>query len=111
MDRYIRSLLLAAAVATGGALPPAARAAPSDEPQTAPTARISLVEAVTTAEHHVQGRATKAEYENSKIGWVYDVEVVTGTKVFDVRVDANKGTILSSAEDQADTADEGDESD
>jgi uncharacterized membrane protein YkoI len=45
------------------------------------------------------------------MGWVYDVEVVTGTKVFDVRVDANKGTILSSAEDQADTADEGDESD
>lgn len=74
-------------------------------------AKISLVQAVAVAEQHVNGQASHAEYENSKQGWVYDVEVVSGAKVFDVRIDANKGTVISSAEDTADRDDDLDEKD
>lgn len=65
-------------------------------------ARINLVDAVGIAQRHAGGQASRAEFENSKQGWVYEVEVVSGGKVYDVRVDAAKGTVLSSAEDKAD---------
>jgi uncharacterized membrane protein YkoI len=68
-------------------------------------------QAVTVAEQHANGKASRAEYENSKQGWVYDVEVVSGAKVFDVRVDADKGTVISSAEDKADHDDDHDKQD
>jgi uncharacterized membrane protein YkoI len=76
------------------------------------SAKVTLDAAVATAEKHVQGKASKAEYEKQKGGqWVYDVEVVAGAKVFDVKVDADKGTVIVSAEDHADTDDEGDAAD
>lgn len=65
-------------------------------------AKISLTQAISAAEQHAKGKASRAEYEPSKQGWIYDVEVVSGTKVYDVRVDAEKGTVISSAEDKAD---------
>ena len=74
-------------------------------------AKISLVQAVTVAEQHANGKASQAEFENSKQGWVYDVEVVSGAKVFDVKIDADKGTVISSAEDKADRDDEHDAKD
>jgi len=64
-------------------------------------AKIPLAQAVTTAEQHVNGKASRGEYEQSKQGWVYDVEVVSGAKVFDVKFDADKGTVISSVEDKA----------
>jgi hypothetical protein len=70
-----------------------------------------FTQAVTVAEQHANGKASRAEYENSKQGWVYDVEVVSGAKVFDVRVDADKGTVISSAEDKADHDDDHDKRD
>lgn len=76
------------------------------------SAKITLDAAVATAEKHVQGKASKAEYEKQKGGqWVYDVEVVARAKVFDVKVDADKGTVIASAEDQADTDNGGDAAD
>ncbi|WP_244220094.1 hypothetical protein [Paraburkholderia terricola] len=33
---------------------------------------------------------------------MYDVEIASGTKVFDAKVDANKGWMISSAEDKVD---------
>ena len=74
-------------------------------------AKVSLIQAVTTAEQHTGGKATHAEYENSKQGWVYDVEVVNGVKVFDVRVDADKGTVIASVEDKAEHDDGQDKDD
>ena len=53
----------------------------------------------------------QAEFEHAIQGWVYDVEVVNGTKVFDVKVDADKGTVISSAEEKADKDDDHDEQD
>lgn len=76
------------------------------------SARISLDAAIAAAEKHVQGRAVRAEYEKQKEGsWVYDVEVSAGSKVFDVKVDADKGTVIASTADRADTDDDGDKPD
>jgi uncharacterized membrane protein YkoI len=80
----------------------------NDAPAVA-AAGISLGAATTAAEQHVKGKAVRAEYEKQKDGqWVYDVEVRAGTKVFDVKVDPDKGTVVASTEDKADTDDDGD---
>lgn len=71
--------------------------------------KISLTAAVATAEKHVQGKAVRAEYEPQKGGgWAYDIEVVAGLKVFDVKVDGDKGTVIASTEDKSDRDDGGD---
>ncbi|MCS0588266.1 PepSY domain-containing protein [Massilia norwichensis] len=74
-------------------------------------AKVSLVEAVSLAQQHANGRAARAEYEHSKRGWLYDVEVVSGHKVFDVRIDAVNGAVISSVEDKLDGNDENDKED
>lgn len=76
-------------------------------------ATITLTQAIGAAEQHANGKASKAEYERTaKRGqWVYEVEVVAGTKVFDVRVDPGTGAVVSSKEDKTDNDDEHDEKD
>ncbi len=74
-------------------------------------AKIQLIQAVSAAELHANGKAVRAEYEKTKQGWVYDVEIVSGPKVFDVRVDADKGTVIASTEDKADRDDDHDKRD
>jgi uncharacterized membrane protein YkoI len=75
-------------------------------------AGLSLGQAVAIAEQHVGGKATRAEFEQAKGGtWLFDVEVVNDTKVFDVKVDAAQGTVLASKEDTADNDDDHDEKD
>ena len=101
MHRYSKLSLLAVTIAAAGSMAYAATGVMENDALAIAKAKISLTQAVTTAEQHAGGKATHAEYENSKQGWVYDVEVVNGAKVFDVRVDADKGTIISSAEDKA----------
>ena len=39
---------------------------------------LAVAVAATGAEQHANGKASRAEYENSKQGWVYDVEVISG---------------------------------
>lgn len=75
------------------------------------SAKISLVQAIATAEQHVHGKASRAEYEHARQGARYEVEVVSGAKVFDVRIDAAQGTVLSSTEDHADHDDHEDHDD
>ena len=65
-------------------------------------AKVSLTKAIAAAEQHAAGKATKAEFERGKQGPVYEVEVVSGGKVFDVKVDAEQGTVVASREDKAD---------
>lgn len=65
-------------------------------------AKISLTQAITAAEGHTQGKAVKAEFEQTKSGHVFEVEIVKGTQVFDVVVDADKGSIVSSKLDKED---------
>ncbi len=102
MNRYSKLSLLVVATAAAGTVAYAAQGGMENDAIAVTKAKTPLAQAVTTAEQHVNGKAARAEYENSKHGWVYDVEVVSGTKVFDVKVDADKGTVISSAEDKAD---------
>lgn len=101
----------AALLASAGVLAQTPSAPPNDA-EPVGSAKVSLDAAVAAAEKHVQGKAARAEYEKQKGGqWVYDVEVVAGAKVFDVKVDAEKGTVIASTEDRADADDNGDETD
>ncbi len=111
MHRYSKLSLLAVTLVAAGSMAYAASGAMEKDTLAIATAKISLTQAITTAEQHAGGKATHAEYENSKQGWVYDVKVVNGAKVFDVRVDADKGTVISSAEDKAENDDGEDKAD
>jgi uncharacterized membrane protein YkoI len=77
----------------------------------AEAAKIDLAQAVTAAQRHAGGKAARAEFERSGGRWVFDVEVVTGNKVMDVKVDVASGKILAASEDQADHDDAGDAQD
>jgi len=111
MHRYTKVSLLVCAAATTAAAAVAAAAGRDNDAVAIANAKVSIVQAIVAAEQHANGKAARAEFENSKQGWVYDVEVVSGAKVFDVRVDAGKGTVISSAEDRTDHDDEHDKLD
>ncbi|HPB90589.1 MAG TPA: PepSY domain-containing protein [Rugosibacter sp.] len=111
MNRYSKLSLLATTIAAAGTVAYAAQGGMENDAMAITKAKIPLAQAVTTAEQHANGKASRAEYEHSKHGWVYDVEVVSGAKVFDVKVDADKGTVISSAEDKADRDDDHDKED
>jgi uncharacterized membrane protein YkoI len=111
MKKFVKIGVTLAALSSFGAL--AAYAAKPQENDALITyhAAISLTQAVQTAEQHVHGQAVQAELEHGKQGWVYDVEVVSGTSVYDVAVDADKGTVLASQLDKADHDDAQDKED
>ena len=110
MFRYTKIAIVTTVLAAAGAMAYAAKSMENDA--TAITeAKISMIQAITAAEQHASGKAARAEYESTKAGWVYDVEVVSGAKVFDVRVDADKGTVISSVQDTGDRDDDQDKQD
>ena len=111
MYRYRSIPLLAIALAVAGSVAYAAQSGTENDALAITKAKIPLSQAVAAAEQHANGKAARAEYEHSKQGWVYDVEVVSGAKVFDVKVDADKGTVISSVEDKADHDDKNDKED
>ncbi len=104
MFRYTKIAITGAVLAASGI---AAYAATTMENDAAalPATKVSLSQAVTAAEQHANGRATRAELEHTKSGIAYDVEVVSSAKVFDVKVDAEKGTVMVATVDQADQDD------
>ena len=111
MNRYGKISLLTIAIAAAGTVAYAAQSSAENDATAINQAKIPLAQAISIAEQHVNGKAARAEYENSARGWVYDVEVVSGLKVFDVKIDADKGTVVSSAEDTADRDDDHDKKD
>jgi uncharacterized membrane protein YkoI len=111
MHRFIKHSVLATAIAASGAVACAAQSGTDNDAIAIAKAKTSLAQAVATAEQHAHGKATNAEYESSTHGQLYDVEVVSGAKVIHVKVDADKGTVISSAEDKTDRDDDKDEQD
>lgn len=73
--------------------------------------KIDLGAAVTTAEQHTGGKASRAEYERHDGHWLFDVEVVKGRAVIDVKVDAGNGKVIEARADKADHDDAGDRED
>ena len=110
MNRNSKLSILAVVLAAAGTAAFAAKQTENDALAVA-KANIPLAQAVTSAEQHANGKAVRAEYEHTSQGWVYEVEVVSGAKVFDVRVDPDKGTVISSTEDKADRDDDHDKED
>lgn len=96
---YIAALATASLIGIGSAY--AAKSIENDALSIA-TAKISLTQAIAAAEKHVGGTAARAEFEKDQGHWVFDIEVVTGHKVMDVKVDSSTGRILAASEDQAD---------
>lgn len=112
MLRYTKIALVTVALASAGAVAFAANTMDNDnDAMAAFQAKVSLTQAIAAAEQHTGGKASRAEYEKNKTGWAYDVEVISGAKVFDVRVDGDKGTIVSSTEDKAEHDDGDDKAD
>ena len=110
MKRKIYMAALAALTATAIG---SAYAAKSDENDALAItgAKIGMTQAVTAAEQHVGGKASRAEYERHKGQWVFDVEVVKDTKVTDVKVDPANGSIIAATEDKTDHDDGHDKDD
>lgn len=107
----IPALIVAAGVATAGGLAVAQQAGGSENDAVADLAkaRITLSQAIAAAEAQASGRATKAELEGEHGAVVFNVEVVAAdNKVFDVKVNAIDGQVLSSKQDRADRGEEGD---
>lgn len=105
MNRTQKLSILAATLAGAGGIAWAATAVVAHEELAINNSKVSLVQAVSAAEQHVKGKASSAEYERAGTGWQFEVEVVKGDKVYDVTVDADKGTVISAQEDRPDTDD------
>jgi uncharacterized membrane protein YkoI len=112
-DTFMKRNLIIGAVsalliATGGvALARQSASAENDAVVDLAKAKVSLAQAVTTAEAQVNGRASKAELDGEGSAIVYKVEVVTAdSKVFDMTIDAVDGKVLASQPDATDGKDE-----
>jgi uncharacterized membrane protein YkoI len=58
-----------------------------------------LAAAVTAAEKRLEGQAIGVDHAQQEDGRsVYEIEVRYGSNVFDVEVDADKGTVIAPAE-------------
>lgn len=105
---YLAALVALAATAFGTAY--GAKSADNDAIGVE-SAKIDLTQAVAAAEQHAGGKASRAEFEKSKGPWVFDVEVVNGKKVMDVKVDPATGKVIAATEDKADHDDDHDQDD
>jgi len=109
----VPALIMAAGVATAGSLV-YARSWSADDDAIADLAKakITLIQAVVVAEAHASGKATEAELESEHGTVVYEVEVVTtDNKVFEIKVDAADGKVLSSKQAQSDRGEKDDDED
>ena len=107
----IPALAVAFGVATAAGLAVAQQSGGSDNDAVTDIARakITLSQAVGAAEAQAAGRATKAELESENGAVVFNVEVVAAdNKVFDVKVNAVDGKVLSSTQDRADRGEKDD---
>lgn len=112
MQSKTRIAALAAVVtaaAVGSAF--AANAGGENDALAVSQAHIGLGQAVAAAEQHVGGNAAKAEYERHEGKAVYDVEVVKGSMVMDVKVDPADGRVIEAKADRVDHDDDGDHED
>ncbi len=92
------------ALVSGGMLAHAAQngGQPNDAVAEMAKANITIEQAIAAAQQQVGGKASKAELEDENGKLAYSVEVVSGDKVMDVKVDPSTGKVLSAQVDKAD---------
>lgn len=110
MSRITKITIIAAALASAGVVAFAANRLEHGASALA-AAKMSLSQAIVSAEQHTGGKATKGEFEHTRKGWVYEVEIVDGARTVDVRVDPDSGSVISAVDDKADRDDDQDERD
>jgi len=91
-------MFFAATLTTGLAVAGVAFAG-ADDVRAAREAKLSLIQAIQTAEKHQGGKAIEAGLDDDSFTPTYEVSVLSGEKVFDVRVDAVNGSVLGARED------------
>ncbi len=101
MKRKIYPATLAVLTAAGIGVVYASQSGENDALAIA-NAKIDLTQAVTTAEKYVGGKAARAEYERRKGQWLYEIEVVNGKEVMDVKVDSMSGKVIAAVADKRD---------
>ncbi len=68
----------------------------------AASAKVSIVEAITTASEKVSGTVVEAKLEQKHDRLIWEVEVVTPEKqVMEVHIDAHTGTVIDVEEEKA----------
>lgn len=106
----LAALIAAAGVATAGGLAyaqPASGVVVHEAVADLAKAKLTLEQAVALAQDHAKGKATKAELESKRGSTYYEVEVVAAdNQVFDVKIDAIEGKVLSSKLDRHDRDDD-----
>lgn len=58
-------------------------------------AKISMPQAIATAEAHVAGQAIGVELDDKRNRGVYEVEVLTGDQIMEVKIDSRDGKVIS----------------
>lgn len=76
--------------------------ADTDEITAVKQAKISLVDAIHAAEQHQGGRAFEASLDDDSFTPTYEVSLLAEEKLYDVRIDAVSGAVLSTREDKDD---------
>ncbi|MCC6867498.1 MAG: PepSY domain-containing protein [Burkholderiales bacterium] len=102
MIRNTALSVLVAALAATATVAYAAKGNGENDALAVAQAKVSIVQAIAAAEQHAGGKAAKVEFEHGRKGVYYEVEVVSGAKVFDVKVDADSGAVISATEDEND---------
>ncbi|MCA8900412.1 MAG: PepSY domain-containing protein [Hyphomonas sp.] len=89
-------ILVAGPVTAGLAL------ADPDDARALSGAKISLIEAIQAAEAHTNGAAFDAQIEDDSFSPEFEVGVVAGNTVYEVRIDGETGNVISAREDRDD---------
>ncbi len=97
-----KAVIVAMVLALGTGTAAFARERGNDAVSDLAQAKISLAQAITAAEQHVGGRATRAELENRKGKTAFEVEIVKDRAVSKVAVDAADGRVLATTADRED---------
>ncbi len=64
--------------------------------------KVSLIQAVQKAQSRVSGKTVRASLEKQRARLQWEVEIVSNHGVYDVLVDANSGSVLSTQVDKQD---------
>lgn len=104
----IPALLMVASVATAGGIAYAQQSNVTQNDAIAglAQAKISIAQAIATAEQQATGKASRAELQNENGRLVYGVEIAANGQAIDVKVDAIDGRVLSVQADEGDTESE-----
>lgn len=100
--RRNKAVIVATLLALGAGTAAYAKERGDDAVSDLAQAKITLVQAITAAEQHAGGRATKAELERHQGKTAFEVEVVKGSVVSNVLVDATDGKVLATTADRED---------